>query len=51
MKVRNISNDRVSSVMVPYGYSVEFFANDAFVAPSMIVNGDVFEDSNLQMKC
>lgn len=37
--------------MVPWGYSVELFSNDVFVAPSMVVNGDVFEDSHLQMRC
>ena len=39
MKMRNLCNDCVTSVLVPYGYSVELFAGGSFQSPSYRVDG------------
>ena len=44
-------NDQIDSVMVPYGYSVEFFDNGGLYGTSAIVDGQMWRDEAMQMVC
>lgn len=51
MRYYGMSNDSVSSVKVPYGYSVKLFRDDSWSGDTKIVNGSMFLDDTLDMPC
>ena len=52
MWARNIKNDQIDSVMVPYGYSVNLYPGDGFTGTPKTVKGDFGYDGATQgMSC
>ena len=51
MLERNICNDCVSSVLVPYGYGVTLYDGAAFNGEKIALQGGFFEDANLKAHC
>lgn len=51
MVYRGLCNDCVSSVKVPYGYSIKLWAADGFGGDDKVVNGSMFLDDTLSMEC
>ena len=51
MSVRNTYNDDMTSVMVPYGYSVKLYWDDSWAGESLVINGPSWTDEHMEMQC
>ena len=47
----NDHNDAISSIMVPFGYAVELFADNGFKGSSVIIEGKSFEGVDMEVPC
>ena len=47
----HLADNTVSSVMVPYGYSVQLFENNGFHGESVIIEGGMYASGDQEMQC
>ena len=51
MDHQGIGNDEVTSLYVPFGYSVDLFKDSGFSGDMLTITGEMFEDTNFRMRC
>ena len=51
MHTRNIGNDEISSVLIPQGYSVLYYADDGFSGDTSVMNGPLWKSHDFLMAC
>mmetsp|Transcript_12428 Transcript_12428/g.15869 ORF Transcript_12428/g.15869 Transcript_12428/m.15869 type:complete len:263 (+) Transcript_12428:232-1020(+) len=51
MKGRGIHNDAVTSLMIPYGLSVDLYTGDGFASPVYTVVGPIYSDPTMRHAC
>ena len=51
MDSHGIANDKVTSLYVPFAYSVDLYKDDNFSGDMLTITGAIFEDTNFTMKC
>lgn len=49
--LKGSNTDEISSLNVPFGYSVDLFADPGFSGKKFTVTGGIFEDKNDKMEC
>ena len=48
---QHLPEDTVSSVLIPYGYSVRLNEYDGFQGESVVINGGLYTSANQEMQC
>ena len=51
MELNNFCNNCASSIMVPFGYTVDLYQSDAFSGDLKTIVGPVFNDDLLSLEC